>query len=195
MMPNLANRLQDIPGVESVVVDLEGSESEGIHVRIEEGSDEADVLERVQALLVAYGVRTERSPILKVGRRRLPVGEESLGVEIKITPVKGGARVEVFGRSVRSFRIAASDPTAIAQSLADAWCQVLARVPVEISAVSLGDNGELTVASSDGFRRNVGRANVNKGWEEALALAVGRAIGAVTANSEPNSVNLAGAGW
>lgn len=195
MMPRLASRLQDIPGVESVVVDLESSESEGIHVRIEEDADDVEVLERVRALLVAYGVRSERSPILRVGRRRLLVGEDSLGVEVKVTPVKGGARVEVFGRSVRSFRMVASDPTAIAQGLADSWCQILARAPVEISNVSLGDGGELTISSGDGSQRNVGKANVEKGWEEALALAVGRAIGAVPAAGESNPANLAGAGW
>lgn len=192
MTPNLASRLQDLPGVASVVVDVDDSERSGINVRLEPGSDEADVLERVRALLVAYGVRSDKTPILQVGRRRLATADDSLGVEVKITPVKGGARVEVFRTSVRSFRVVQATPMAIAQGIADAWCQVVARVPVEIASVSLGDRGDLAVTAREGTRTSIGTATVENGWEQGIALAVGRAIGTVKA---PRGAELAESGW
>jgi hypothetical protein len=194
MTPNLASRLEDIPGVASVVVDLEDPDRAGINVRLVPGSDEAEVMERIRALLVAYGVRSGKPPI-RIGRRAITSARNSLGVDVKITPIKGGARVEVFGRSVRSFRVVPADPTAIAQGLADAWCQVLAKIPIEIAQVSLGDGGDLTVTARDGATTSVGRANVRDGWAEGVALAVGRAIGVVDAGDSPRHSNLAGAGY
>ena len=192
MTPNLASRLQDLPGVASVVVDLDDSEKPGINVRLEPGSDEADVLERVRALLIAYGVRGDKTPILQVGRRRYAAADDSLGVDVRITPVKGGARVEVMRTSVRSFRVVPASPKAIAQGISDAWCQVVARVPVEIAEVSLGDRGDLSVTAREGTRTSVGTANVENGWSNGIALAVGRAIGTVKA---PRGAGLTESGW
>ena len=59
MTSSLASRLGDIPGVASVVVDLDGF-GRGIDVRLEPGADEAVVMEKLRALLAAYGVRQER---------------------------------------------------------------------------------------------------------------------------------------
>ena len=62
MTPNLASRLQDIPGIASVTVDLTDSGG-GINIRLEAGADEAVVMERLRALLVAYGVRSPNPPL------------------------------------------------------------------------------------------------------------------------------------
>ena len=195
MTPNLATRLQDIPGVASVVVDLDDEQDARINVRIEEGSDEADVLERVRALLVAYGVRSERSPALRIGRRPTRRAVEPLGVDVKITPIAAGARVEVLGRSVKSFRVVAATPSAIAQGLADAWSQVAARVPVEIVGVTLDDDGGITVVADHDGVHTTGSADVSDGWTQGLALAVGRAIGVLGLPDSPMESKLANASW
>lgn len=175
MTSNLASRLEDIPGVASVVVDLEGF-GRGIDVRLEPGADEAAVMERLRALLAAYGVRSDREqermpdPVPRVAR--------DPGVSVSITPLKNGARIEVSTRSVKSFRIVAATPMAVAQGLADAWCQVVGRVPVEIVAVSVGDEGSLRVAALDGDRETEGIADVSGGWVAALTEAVAGALGA-----------------
>lgn len=175
MTSNLANRLEDIPGVASVVVDLEGF-GRGIDVRLEPGADEAAVMERLRALLAAYGVRSDREQV------RMPEPAPRVahdpGVSVSITPLKSGARIEVSTRSVKSFRIVAATPMAIAQGLADAWCQVVGRVPVEIVAVSVGDEGSLRVAALDGDRETEGLADVSGGWVTALTDAVAGALGA-----------------
>lgn len=174
----LVERLQDIPGVASVSLNLEDVES-GIKVRLAEDADEAEVLEKVRALLVAYGVRSPEQPSMEIGNR-LAQARAALGVDVRITPVESGARVEVIGTAVRSFRLVSSTPMAIAQGLCDAWCQVLGRIPLEITRVGLSDQGILTVAATDGEQETVGEADIVDGWTMALPLAVGRAIGVVT---------------
>jgi len=92
MSTKLVNRIQDIPGVAAVSLDLEDPEAGGINVRLEPDADEMEVLERVRGLLVAYGVRSQGYPTLRVGRTRM-TGDRRLGVDVRITPIKGGARV------------------------------------------------------------------------------------------------------
>ncbi len=187
MTPNLASRLQDIPGIASVTVDLTDSGG-GINIRLEAGADEAVVMERLRALLVAYGVRSPNPPQLRLGRQTKYLDDGPLGVDVKITPIKAGARVQVATTKVRSFRVVPATPEAIAQGLSDAWCQVVGKIPVEILGVTMGDEGELTVVASDGAHETSATSNVSSGWEEALARAVGRAIGVVDSLPSPAPV-------
>ncbi len=187
MTPNLASRLQDIPGIASVAVDLTDSGG-GINIRLEAGADEAVVMERLRALLVAYGVRSPNPPKLRLGRQTKDLDDGPLGVDVKITPIKAGARVQVATTKVRSFRVVPATPEAIAQGLSDAWCQVVGKIPVEILGVTMGDEGELTVVASDGAHETSATSNVSSGWEEALARAVGRAIGVVDSLASPAPV-------
>ena len=192
-MSNLASRLEDLPGVASVVVDLDDAEGGGISVRLEPGADEADVMERVRALLVAYGVRSASSR-LRVGRATF-ASEGDIGVDVRITPVKGGARIEVIGSTVRSFRIAPPNPLAIAQALADAWCQVLGRIPVEIVRVGRSYDGEVLVVASNGTIESTGTARIEGGWEIAIARAVGEAAGLVKGSGAQEESRLASTAW
>ncbi len=173
MNSRLASRLEDIPGVASVVIDLEGF-GRGIDVRLEPGADEAAVMEKLRALLAAYGVKRERQPRLKLGR---PRPAHHTGVDVQITPIKGGARIEVATASVKSFRIVTANPLSIVQGLADAWCQVIGRIPIEIVSVSLGVDGILSVIASDGEQESRGSGDVAYGWMDALTNAIAGALG------------------
>ena len=193
MREKLVERLQDIPGVASVSLNLEDVES-GIRVRLDENADEAEVLERVRALLVAYGIRSPDQGSMEIGNR-LAQARAALGVDVRISPVKGGARVEVIGTAIRSFRLVPSTPMAIAQGLSDAWCQVLGRIPLEVGKVSLSDEGVLSVVVTDGKDERVGRSDIVDGWTMALSLAVGRAMGVVEADSTTNDEKLSHTDW
>ena len=193
MREKLVERLQDIPGVASVSLNLEDVES-GIRVRLDEDADEAEVLERVRALLVAYGIRSPDQGSMEIGNR-LAQARAALGVDVRISPVKGGARVEVIGTAIRSFRLVPSTPMAIAQGLSDAWCQVLGRIPLEVGKVSLSDEGVLSVVVTDGKEERVGRSDIVDGWTMALSLAVGRAMGVVEADSTTNDEKLNHTDW
>jgi hypothetical protein len=175
MTSSLASRLGDIPGVASVAIDLEGF-GRGIDVRLEPGADEVAVMEKLRALLAAYGVRSEREE--PVGRRPAPRPET--GVVVSIAPIKSGARIEVATRTVKSFRIVAANPLSIAQGLADAWCQVIGRIPVEIVRVEVDEEGNLLVVGFDGDQETTGAANVEGGWVDALTVAVSQVLGELT---------------
>jgi hypothetical protein len=190
MTSKLFERLQDISGVASVSFDLDDVES-GISVRLEPDANEAEVLERVRALLVAYGVRShaESGSVIE------PKTPGPLGVDVRITPIRGGARVEVIGPSIRSFRVVLPEPLSVAQGLADAWCQVIGKAPVEVTRANLSDTGVLEVAAIDGDLERTGRADVSAGREMALGMAVGKAIGVLELNLATKDANLARAGW
>ncbi len=181
MRHRLIARLEDIPGVSSVALDLDDIES-GIKVKLADDADEAEVLEKVRELLVAYGVRSHDHPTLQIGQSRFGRLGVDIGVAVEVTPIKGGARVEVIGDSVRSFRVVPSTPEAIAQGLSDAWCQVLGRIPVEITNVVQGETS-LQVTVTDGQQQRVGIGDLGYGWTYALASAVGKAIGVLDAET------------
>jgi hypothetical protein len=175
MTSSLASRLGDIPGVASVVVDLDGF-GRGIDVRLEPGADEAVVMEKLRALLAAYGVRRERQPTMSLGRSSRNDPLAHVGVQVNITPIDSGARIEVATSTVKSFRIVAASPLSVAQGLADAWCQVIGRIPVEIVGVSVDEEGRLVVTASDDGRETTGSAKIERGWVEALTGAVAGAL-------------------
>lgn len=181
MTSSLASRLGDIPGVASVVIDLDGF-GRGIDVRLEPGADEVVVMERLRALLAAYGVRRDRQPVMSVGRSHQSMAD--LGVEVSLTPINGGARIEVATTSVKSFRIVAATPLSIAQGLADAWCQVIGKVPIEISGVSVTDQDRLVVTTTDGSQEARGEGDVSAGWVDALTSAVAGVL------KEPDGADL-----
>jgi len=161
------------------VIDLEGF-GRGIDVRLEPDADEAMVMERLRALLAAYGVRRERQPVMNVGRERGSLA--TTGVEVSITPLNTGARVEVATSTVKSFRIVAATPLSIAQGLSDAWCQVKGRVPLEIVGVSVDEEGRLTIEASDGERHTSGSALVSDGWVDALTGAIAEILTEVSSD-------------
>lgn len=187
MREKLVERLQDIPGVASVSLDIDEAES-GIRVRLDDDADEAEVIEAVRSLLAAYGVRAPDPSNLEIGNRQSQA-RATLGVDVRITPVQGGARVEVIGTAVRSFRLVPSTPTAIAQGLSEAWSQVLGRVPLEVTRVTLSESGELGVVATDGSVETQGQADIEEGWTLALPLAVGRAIGVLDHPDVPEQGN------
>lgn len=181
MTTGLTTRLEEIPGVASVVVDLTESGG-GINVRLEPGADEILVMDTLRSVLVAYGVRSPSPPKLRPHLSTATVDEAALGVDVEITPLKAGARVEVATKNIRSFRVVAATPNAIAQGLADAWCQVIGRVPIEVAEVNVDDHGTMTVSTLDAGRESQGSASVASGWEDALARAVGMALQGSQAN-------------
>lgn len=176
--PSLASRIEDIPGVAGVTVDLTEAGG-GINVRLAPGADESAVMEKVRGLLAAYGTNPSPQVGRRIVRAKPPEAPKDIGVEVRITPIKGGARVEVATPNVRSFRIVAANPMAIAQGVADAWSQVTGRIPVEISSVRLDDDGRIEVTAGDELTQSKGSSNISLGWERALSQAVGAAIGAV----------------
>lgn len=186
----MSARLNEIDGVESVRIDLDDPDG-GISVRLSEDADERAVLDDVRGLLVTYGVRG-RPRELRIGGSHIDEEVASVpGVEARITPIQGGARIEVATEKVSSFRVVPANPAAIAQGLSDAWCQVIGKVPVDVVRVRLRDD-RLSIEVSDGETQSTGEAEVSSGWTRALTGAVGRAIGALEADAGGRRLALGG---
>jgi hypothetical protein len=191
MTPGLITRIQDIPGVEAVAVDL-ASEPGGLNLRVSPDADEQKVLQEVHELLVAYGVRGLVRPRVTLGQRS---GEKiDPGVDVMISPTELGARIQVSVGDVQSARQVAATAAAIAQGLADAWCQVLGRIPQEVVSVSLNDAGGLTVVISDGTSERRGVGDIDDGCSTALVRSVGMALGFLTPEGAKQS-DMARTAW
>ena len=191
MTPGLITRIQDVPGVEAVAVDL-ASDAGGLNLRLSPDADEVQVLKEVHELLVAYGVRGLVRPRVTLGQKR--VTEPDPGVDVQIVPTGSGARIQVAVGEVQSSRPVAATPAAIAQGLADAWCQVLGRPPQEVRSVTLNSAGGLTVVVSDGSAEHRGIADTNEGWSRALVRSVGSALGFLTPDGAKQS-DMARSAW
>jgi hypothetical protein len=189
--PGLITRIQDIVGVEAVAVDL-ASDAGGLNLRLSPEADEVQVLKEVHELLVAYGVRGLVRPRVTLGQKRTV--EPDPGVDVQITPTGSGARIQVAVGEVQSSRPVAASPVAIAQGLADAWCQVLGRAPQEVRSVTLNSTGGLTVVVSDGSTEHRGIADTNQGWAKALVRSVGSALGFLTPDGAKQS-DMARSAW
>jgi hypothetical protein len=189
--PGLITRIQDIEGVEAVAVDL-ASDAGGLNLRLSPNADEVQVLKEVHELLVAYGVRGLVRPRVTLGHKRIT--EPDPGVEVQIVPTGSGARIQVTVGEVQSSRPVAATPEAIAQGLADAWCQVLGRTPQEVRSANLNSAGGLTVVVSDGTTEHRGIADTNEGWSKALVRSVGSALGFLTPDGAKQS-DMARSAW
>lgn len=173
MTPGLITRLQDVPGVEAVAVDL-ATDAGGINLRLSPDADERRVLQEVHELLVAYGVRGLVRPRVTLGHRSPSVDPE---IDVVIAPIEAGARVQVSVGEIQSSRQVAANPLAIAQGLADAWSQLRGRATREVLSVDVSTTGGLTVVVTDGQTEHRGVADVGDGWSRALVSAVGAATG------------------
>lgn len=188
MTPGLISRLQDIPGVDNVAIDLTG-DAGAISLKVAPDADEKRILGEVQALLVSYGVRGLVKANIKVGR-----STTDFGLDVSISPHEEGARIHVRAGDIESSRQVASTPKAIAQGLADAWCQVAAHPPLEVTAVTLGSAGALAIVVSDGTMERRGVADTSGGWANALTYAVGSALG-LLGDSGTDHARLAPTAW
>jgi hypothetical protein len=56
-MTGLEQRLRDVEGVSDIVIELSEEGLEGIRVRMNEGTDESEILEEIRRILVAYGLK------------------------------------------------------------------------------------------------------------------------------------------
>ena len=105
----LEDRLRKVRGVADITVELGDVGLESIRVRVDEGTDEAAVLDEIRRILVAYGLRSRKSEppavevadSMKVGnaeaplRPRITVGPRGDGLYVRLT--EGERIVERMG--------------------------------------------------------------------------------------------------
>src|SRR5690606_33464467 len=164
--PGLTSRIEEIPGVASVTVDLT-EEGGGINIRLVPGADEAGVMERIHQILVAYGVRSSRPQTVEEALPEPSDGPpelRGLGVKVRLVPLEKAARVEVEDEHVRSHRVVAANPRSIAQGMADAGSSVVGKDQIEVVEASIADEGLLEEQAFEGAIERVGAALVSQDW-------------------------------
>lgn len=172
----LRQRLEAIPGVSSIQLELGDSGLTGIRVTLAEGADEAMVLDRIRAMLVTYGLKAPES--VTPGFSRVFAADELV---TEIEEAGELLRVEVKADGDAVVTLVDPTPLAAARAVGKARAQLTGATNVEVMWIGLDQIGNwriLTVLASVGDEQvNAGSAVVTSGWADALDRAVAAAIG------------------
>jgi hypothetical protein len=167
----LRQRLENLEGVAGIQLELGETGLSGIRVTLVEGSDEGEVLERIRAMLITYGLRSP-GPVTAT----TPEGKNDR-IRIAIDPDGDGMRVEVSAGGKSVVRLVDASPLAAARAVAEGRAIINARPAPEILWIGLdaiGDYKILTVLAKAGEKARVGSSLVDEGWAEALDEAVSK---------------------
>jgi hypothetical protein len=138
----LEDRLRKVQGVADITVELGEAGLESIRVRIDEGTEEAAVLDEIRRILVAYGLRSRKTEPAVVDtadpsalgkteaplRPRITVGPRGDGLYVRLT--EGERIVERMGER---------SPIGVAQAMVEAVAQWRAVGPPSRIAVALDE--------------------------------------------------------
>lgn len=121
-MNGLERRLRSVAGVADLTIELGDSGLDGIRVRVEEGSDEAEVLEDIRRILVAYGLRSRRAesagPVLpSLVEPENPSSEGGGAERVRVRPTGAGLVVEVSNASLSVSETGHRSPIGVAEAM------------------------------------------------------------------------------
>lgn len=119
----LEDRLRKVQGVADITVELGDVGLESIRVRIDEGTDEASVLDEIRRILVAYGLKSRRKDGLAIAANSpKSVGEDEAPVRPRITvgPKGEGLYVRLTEGERIVERVGERSPIGVAQAMVQA---------------------------------------------------------------------------
>lgn len=195
-MNGLEDRLRKVTGVADLTVELGEEGLESIRVRIDDGTDEAAVLDEIRRILVAYGLRSRRtdrpmfdaSGVRTVGqadgplRPRITVGPRGDGLYVRLT--EGERIVERTGE-----RSPVGVAEAMVRAVAD-WQFVAAPERIALALDELDETPVVTMLARRDGRTSVAAASC----AVSLAGGVYQAATGVLAGLEPPPVPVKDAG-
>ena len=168
----LRQRLAGIDGVSDIQLDLTDEGLTGIRVTLQEGAEEAMVLERIRAMLVTYGLRAPEQikPVEKV--------EETDEVVAVLGQEGDRMRVEVRGRGETIVSVVDPSPLNAARAVASARAKITGSVSRDVIWIGLDQIGAyriLTVLTALDASVAAGAAVVESDWAVALNQALAAA--------------------
>lgn len=173
MNMGLEQRLRSVSGVAGLRIDLGKEGLEGIHVSIDEGSDEGVILEEIRRILVAYGLRSRPGGVLE--------GIEPLAFPDKVwlgdRAGRSAARLTYGDQRVEGFGDLSWEGAA--DAVVHAICQYAGyQVPERVAAsrLRLDDQNLVVALAGVGSARAVSVAIAELGLANALVQALTRAI-------------------
>lgn len=122
-MMGLEDRLRRVQGVADITVELGDAGLESIRVRINEGTDEASVLDEIRRILVAYGLRSRKTdPMAIDGTSEVKLGEDEAPLRPRITvgPRGDGLYVRLTEGTRIVERVGERSPIGVAQAMVQA---------------------------------------------------------------------------
>jgi hypothetical protein len=166
-MMGLEDRLRRVIGISDLTIELGEAGLESIRVRIDDGTDEAAVLEEIRRILVAYGLRSRRTDVgsrraepsrsHSVGeaegrtRPRITVGPHESGLFVRLS--EGDRTVERTGER-SSIGVAEAMIKAVAE-----WEGLLAPDRIALALDELDDTAVITILARREGRTAVSAAS------------------------------------
>ncbi len=173
MNMGLEQRLRSVSGVAGLRIDLGKDGLEGIHVSIDEGTDEGVILEEIRRILVAYGLRSRPGGVLE-GTDSAPLPDK---VWLGEREGRAAARLTYGSRVVEGFGDLSWDGAADAVLAAVASYAGFG-VPdrINTSRQRLGDRDIVVVLLGANTSRTASVAIADSGLADALVRAVTGAL-------------------
>ncbi len=147
-MNGLERRLRGVAGVADLTIELGETGLDGIRVRIDEGCDEAEVLEDIRRILVAYGLRSRKPdggrpaglPVLG------PAVADDLGARpsVRVRPSAEGLAVEIATPTHSVLEAGARSPIGAAEAMV--------RAVARLEGVRRPDRMAMALDELDGVR-------------------------------------------
>lgn len=183
----LEDRLRRVSGVADITVDLGEAGLESIRVRIDEGTDEATVLDEIRRILVAYGLKSRKAdrPIIDSDTpRSVGVSEPPLRPRITVGPRDAGLYVRLTEGERVVERAGERSPIGVAQAMVQAvaaWRGVGSPTRVALALDELDETPVVTMLARRDGRTSVSAASC------AVSLAGGmyQAAAGVLAGLDP----------
>lgn len=173
MTGGLEQRLRTVSGVSGLRIDLGREGLEGIHVSLDEGTDEAAVLDEIRRILMAYGLRSR--PGALVCGDKPPTLPDSVWMG-KVAG-RSTARLTYGDHVFEGF--GTLDWTGAVDACASAIAQALGKpIPQGVIAdrLGIGDIDVVVVVCKDGGPPSAGIAVVTRGVAQALVFAITQAL-------------------
>ena len=192
-MIGLEDRLRRVQGVADITVELGDAGLESIRVRVDEGTDEASILDEIRRILVAYGLKsrkTERPLIAGDNPRQVGASEGPLRPRITVGPRADGLYVRLSEGERVVERSGERSPIGVAEAMVAAvadWEGASAPERIAIALDELDGTPVVTMLARREGRMSVAAASC----AVSLAGGVYQAAAGVLAGLEP--VDLSGA--
>lgn len=186
-MIGLEDRLRRVSGVSDITVELGEEGLESIRVRINEGTEEATVLDEIRRILVAYGLKSRKAdrPIIDSDTpRAVGASERPLRPRITVGPRDDGLYVRLTEGERIVERVGERSPIGVAEAMVQAvavWRGVDSPSRVALALDELDETPVVTMLARRDGRTSVAAASC------AVSLAGGmyQAAAGVLAGLDP----------
>ena len=189
-MNGLERRLRNVRGVADITIELGETGLDGIRVRIDDDTDEGEVLENIRRILVAYGLRSKRAdddnPLPAESEDDLPAPSDVPRVTVR--PGDGGLTVEIVGENLTVVETGDRNPIGSAEAMVRAVARLRGSDHPERLSIVLDDLDGVRVITMLGRRRGrtvVSAAVCDPSLVDGLYEAADSLIVALESESDP----------